>query len=369
MDFPRPQFSPSNFIGDLKDRFSGSRNQEPYDDYYENEYYEGYPEVGDYDVYTYDEDEQRSGGSFGRTTYVRTDSYGVRSPRLVSAEDVRATTSAYGVEPSYSQVSDYAQKPREASSPAAQRIAAMGQSARESLSNISPFSRKQNQANSYAPLDAEYDDFQDEIEEMATPASSLNDFTSAFQKDSGVAQPTVSSSSQSNVTKGIFGAQLEPNYKSAGLDNLFTPTDTGLNAPAQTVASSGGSSYGAQSNSGKAEALYSSDYTNPVYGSGREFFVMRPVDFSEAEGIVPNLRQEKIVVLDFKTANPDLTKRILDFSFGVIAALEGHIECLEAKVFVMTLGSSLTLEERHRVRRQGVMQALCIYSASFQKKV
>ncbi|MGN0302244.1 MAG: cell division protein SepF [Anaerotardibacter sp.] len=367
MDFPRPQFSPSNLIGDLKDRFSGSRNQEMYDDYYENEYYEGYPEVDDYDVYTYDEDDRRSGGSFGRTTYVRTDGYGARSPRLVTAEDVRATTSAYGVEPSYSHTSSYDQRASEPSTPAAQRIAEMGRSARESLANISPFSRGQNAgnsntSNSYAPYDEGYDDFYDEIEDMATPASSINDFTSAFQKEQTSQIPAQPAPSQGGVTKGIFGAQLEPNRKSAGLDNLFTPTDADYAAPQsssayganQAPSATGDASYNT-SNSLRTEPLYASDYTNPVHGSGREFFVMRPADFGEAESIVLNLRQDKIVVLDFKTTNPELTKRVLDFSFGVIAALEGHIECLEAKVFVMTLGSSLTLEERHRVRKQGVM--------------
>ena len=63
----------------------------------------------------------------------------------------------------------------------------------------------------------------------------------------------------------------------------------------------------------------------------------------------------QIVVLALKESGADLSKRILDFSFGVAAALDARIECVAPDVFTLNMGDALTLEEKHRLRRQGVM--------------
>ena len=52
MDFPRPSVSPSNIIGDLKDRFGfGGAKQRAYD---EEPYYDEYDEYGYCLLYTSD---------------------------------------------------------------------------------------------------------------------------------------------------------------------------------------------------------------------------------------------------------------------------------------------------------------------------
>ena len=59
-----------------------------------------------------------------------------------------------------------------------------------------------------------------------------------------------------------------------------------------------------------------------------------------------------------------LSKRILDFSFGVSSALDAKVDCIADKVFVITRGKELTDEERTKLRNQGgVLMALRLPAA------
>ena len=61
MDFPRPSVSPSNIIGDLKDRFGfGGAKQRAYD---EEPYYDEYDEYGYDDAGAYDSGDQYASSS------------------------------------------------------------------------------------------------------------------------------------------------------------------------------------------------------------------------------------------------------------------------------------------------------------------
>ena len=50
-----------------------------------------------------------------------------------------------------------------------------------------------------------------------------------------------------------------------------------------------------------------------------------------------------------------LSKRILDFSFGVSSALDASVDCVADKVFVISRGAALTDAERMSLRGQGVL--------------
>ena len=108
MDFPRPSVSPSNIIGDLKDRFGfGGAKQRVYD---EEPYYDEYDEYGYDDAGSYDSGDQYASSSqadpYDRLEYTtrstaghqsRTSSFAssyTTSPHLVSSSDIRATAPA-----------------------------------------------------------------------------------------------------------------------------------------------------------------------------------------------------------------------------------------------------------------------------------
>ena len=102
MDFPNPSKAAGSFVESIKDKLNfGSRNADK-DDYAQEEYdYEDYaydPNFDDYGEYGYDESYAvDSYGDSYSDTYTTRDPYRTRPARLVSLDDIKSTTSAYGV--------------------------------------------------------------------------------------------------------------------------------------------------------------------------------------------------------------------------------------------------------------------------------
>ena len=180
MDFPRPSMSASNIIGDLKDRFGlGGSSRRNDDAYYDDAYYDDYDEPAASGAY--DNRGSDSADPYDRLEYT-TRSTGAHSrgsrrygsASLVSSNDIRATTSAYGV---YDAAATHAM-PSYASAPAA------SEPSRPSPSEVA--------------------------ESLSTPASGYGDFVSPYKR----------ASSSSAIS-------------SPGLDSLFAPS-TGSSASVST---------------------------------------------------------------------------------------------------------------------------------------
>ena len=152
-------------------------------------------------------------------------------------------------------------------------------------------------------------------EDFSIPASSYTDFVSPYKQSS-----SASASS------------------SAGLDSLFTPSA----APSGSVS---GSSDGANVGSAHGASL------------AREIVVLKPASYEDASSIAQSVRAGKIVVLYLRQTDPALSKRVLDFSFGVASALTAQVDCLAGKTFVVLQGKELTLEEKHNLAKQGVLKS------------
>lgn len=152
-------------------------------------------------------------------------------------------------------------------------------------------------------------------EDFSIPASSYTDFVSPYKQSS-----SASASS------------------SAGLDSLFAPSA----APSGSVS---GSSDGANVGSAHGTSL------------AREIVVLKPASYEDASSIAQSVRAGKIVVLYLRQTDPALSKRILDFSFGVASALTAQVDCLAEKTFVVLQGKELTLEEKHNLAKQGVLKS------------
>ncbi len=84
----------------------------------------------------------------------------------------------------------------------------------------------------------------------------------------------------------------------------------------------------------------------------REFHVIRPAVYQDVQSIARIVRSGDVVVLALRSTNDALAKRVLDFSFGVASALDASVECIADKMFTITQGSELTLDEKHRARQQ-----------------
>lgn len=306
MDFPRPSVSPSNLIGDLKDRFGfgGGNNRRQYDDdpYYD-EYDEYAPDEGYYDdapVYQantqadpYDRLEYTTRSAPGQGSSRRSSQ--ITSPRLVSTDDIRATTSAYGVSDAVASSSSYAAGSSYSSS--------VGSSASRTTSSS---------------IDAGAS-----TEQFDVPATSYGDFVSPYQGHARQSTSTASHSSQ-------------------GLDSLFTPSTSDSGAPA-----------GAASVASPAEVTSTSSVT-PA-STSREVVLLQPLTYEDVATVARSVRKGDIVVLSLRSTDAALSKRVLDFSFGVASALDARVDCVADKTFVILQGADLSLEERHRLQKQGIL--------------
>lgn len=152
-------------------------------------------------------------------------------------------------------------------------------------------------------------------EDFSIPASSYTDFVSPYKQSS-----SASASS------------------SAGLDSLFTPS-------ASSSSSVSGLSDDANAGSAHGTSL------------AREIVVLKPTSYEDVSSIAQSVRAGKIVVLYLRQTDPALSKRVLDFSFGVASALTAQVDCLAKKTFVVLQGKELTLEEKHNLAKQGVLKS------------
>lgn len=87
----------------------------------------------------------------------------------------------------------------------------------------------------------------------------------------------------------------------------------------------------------------------------RSVSVISPVAYSEVENVARMLRAGDAVVLSLRNTPSQLSKRILDFSFGVASALDATVDCVSDKVFAITRVYGLDNDEMTRLRAQGVI--------------
>lgn len=327
MDFPRPSVSPSNLIGDLKDRFGfgGGKQQRNYD---EEAYYDGYDDYGYDDNNPYDSEDMYAtqADPYDRLEYTtrstasrssRASGYG-SSPHLVSSSDIRATTSAYGV--SAAATSSYTSS-------------SYGSSYAEGVYS-------DDGAGSLYDTDSSSASEGVEPEQYDVPATAFTDFVSPYKDHAR--QSGLSSSATGTTGIGASSAVSSDASRSAGLDSLFAPS-----------ASQPTSNSGLQDTS-LVDSGASASGTSTTSLS-REITLLQPVSYDDVASVARSVRLGNIVVLSLRSTDSALAKRVLDFSFGVASALDAKVDCVANKTFVIVQGRDLSLEERHRLQKQGIL--------------
>lgn len=304
--------SPGNIIGDLKDRFGfgGNSSKGRYD---EEEYYD------DYDDYGYEDDGSYAESYYDsqadpydrleyttRTTAGRPSRSSYTSPHLVSSQDIRATTSAYGVTSS-------------AAGSSAGSFASTSGQGTHSASSV------QGRANDAAVAN-DYD----------IPVTSYTDFVSPYQ--------------EAAQHKGAQAGASGTSTHSAGLDSLFTPSASGASASQKTSVLSNDASSNA--------AYYANAATQAAPAPAsltREITLLQPVTYEDVANVARAVKRGNIVVLSLRSTDGALSKRVLDFSFGVASALDARVDCVADKTFVIVQGKDLTNEERQHLQKQGIL--------------
>ena len=116
----------------------------------------------------------------------------------------------------------------------------------------------------------------------------------------------------------------------------------------------------ASSFSPSTEASSASSVQDPgtahTSSTARELTVLKPTSYEDVSSVAQSVRSGHIVVLSLRQTDPALSKRVLDFSFGVASALTAQVDCIAEKTFVILQGRELTLEEKHKLAKQGVLK-------------
>lgn len=192
----------------------------------------------------------------------------------------------------------------------------------------------------------------DSLNRDPLPARRASSASSASLRHGGartvvdVSQPAPSSPAY--MAAESAARESEP-LRSAGLDSLFTSSapnasTSSTSSTATSTTTSGFDPYEAYSGAGKSAH-------NPT----RSLSVLTPTEYGDVERVAKTLKAGDVVLLSLKEAPDGLSKRVLDFSFGVASALDARVECVADKVFAITRDTSLTDAERNALKARGVL--------------
>ena len=143
------------------------------------------------------------------------------------------------------------------------------------------------------------------------------------------------------ISSPAHNAALRDSQRSSsdGYNSLFEPT----RAP-EPAASSSYDPYEAYSTGSAA-----------THAPMRSLTVLKPTVYGDVERVAKAVKSGDVVVLVMRNTPDDLSKRILDFSFGVASALDANVECPGDKVFAIARGNALSEDEKRRLRNQGAL--------------
>jgi cell division inhibitor SepF len=90
-----------------------------------------------------------------------------------------------------------------------------------------------------------------------------------------------------------------------------------------------------------------------VAGSVRVHLVV-PKSFNDAQQIADRFKEGIPVILNLQSSDPDLSKRLIDFASGLTYALDGGMQRVADKVFLLTPRNvEVSAEERARLLERG----------------
>lgn len=87
---------------------------------------------------------------------------------------------------------------------------------------------------------------------------------------------------------------------------------------------------------------------------GNKVHLTDPTTFNDVEEVGENFRKGIPVIMNLAAASESVAKRLLDFASGLIFGLDGRIERVGDRVFLLTpSGVEVSTEERRRLTERG----------------
>lgn len=82
--------------------------------------------------------------------------------------------------------------------------------------------------------------------------------------------------------------------------------------------------------------------------------IVQPKNFNDAQQVADKFKAKIPVIVNLSSTDPDLAKRLIDFGSGLTYALDGGMQRVAEKVFLMTPSNVVvSAEEKRRLRERG----------------
>jgi cell division inhibitor SepF len=92
----------------------------------------------------------------------------------------------------------------------------------------------------------------------------------------------------------------------------------------------------------------------PLGGAPAQVHLVLPRSFNDAQQIADRLKQAMPVIVNLQNADQELSKRLIDFSSGLTYALNGSMQRVADRVFLLTPPNvEVSAEERARALERG----------------
>ena len=86
-----------------------------------------------------------------------------------------------------------------------------------------------------------------------------------------------------------------------------------------------------------------------------QMHIAEPKDFGEAQAIADRFKMGAPVIMNLTGADPDLSKRFIDFASGLTYGLEGGLQKVSERVFMLTPENvDVSAEQRRRLKDRGL---------------
>lgn len=108
-----------------------------------------------------------------------------------------------------------------------------------------------------------------------------------------------------------------------------------------------------------AEGSRQTRVLRPVDGNGGrdldlQVHLVVPKNFNDAQQVADRFKEDVPVILNLQQSDPELSKRLIDFASGLTYALDGGMQRIADKVFLLTPRNvDVSAEERARLIEKG----------------
>ena len=87
--------------------------------------------------------------------------------------------------------------------------------------------------------------------------------------------------------------------------------------------------------------------------------VVDPESFNDAQALADRFKRQQPVILNLQQADGDLSRRLVDFCAGLTYALDGQIQTVANRVFLLTPHNvEVSAEERKRIAERAFFNQL-----------